>query len=431
MDSDVRFWVAHRIAPRLYYGWVILAVVFVANLSAFSLNPVFGLFITPLEQEFGWERGTIAFGLTFGTVIGAAMAPALGFMIDRLGTRMPMVLFALGAALCYALLSLVERAWQFNVLIGVALALTLFGVGQMMGSININRWFVRRRGRAMGIAMMGASGGALTFIPLCTVLIDKVGWRQSFMVMGGAALVLIVLPTFFLMINLPEQLGLAGHGELRGPADAPGTGAVGEGSWTLREAARTRAFWLILSGIMVGNFAVQGYFVHAIPHMEALGFPRLLASMVWSSFFLTGMLAKFLWGFAIERIGVRWGLVLLFSAESVGMYLLMTARTPGALFFYAVFNGLGHGPFLQLMAMVWAEYFGRRSFGRIYGVVQPAIVIAGSLGPWFAGYVYDSQGSYARFFQLGIGLCLVAVCLFLLAPPPMARRAPVGGEVPA
>jgi MFS family permease len=169
---------------------------------------------------------------------------------------------------------------------------------------------------------------------------------------------------------------------------------------------------------MVGTIAVQGYFVHAVPHMEARGFSRTLAASVWSAFFATGVCAKFLWGFGIERIGVRPALVLLFLGETVGMTLLLTAGTPAALFFYAVFNGLAHGPYLQLQAMVWADYFGRRSLGRIYGVAQPMILISGSLGPWLGGYLYDVTGDYTRFLQLGIALCLTAAAVFAITPSP-------------
>jgi predicted MFS family arabinose efflux permease len=311
----------------------------------------------------------------------------------------------------------VRSVWQFNALVALLYPLTWIGIGQMMGSVNVSRWFVRRRGRAMGMVMMGASLGAVIFIPLCTLLIASLGWRATFAALGGAAILLVSLPAFLLLVDRPEQLGLAGHPELQG-VRLPGAAAAGEHAFSLREAARTRAFWMLLVGLMMGSAAVQGYFMHAVPHMEARGFSRALASAVWSAFFFTGVAAKFLWGFAIERIGVRPALVALFAAEAAGIYLLLTASSPLWLFVYAAVNGLGHGPYLQLQAMVWAEYFGRHSIGRIYGVVQPAIVVSSSLGPWLGGVFYDRLGDYTRFFQLGIVLCLLATAVFFLTPPP-------------
>jgi MFS family permease len=429
ISNGINLWFAGRLGHRVYYGWVVVAVVLLANLSVFSFNPIFGLFVTPLEQQFGWSRSVISRSLTLGTVVGALLAPGLGMLVDRVGTRLPMVVFGLGAAGCYFLLSGVRQVWQFNLIVALLYPLTWIGVGQMMGSVNVNRWFVRRRGRAMGIVMMGASGGSVIFIPLSTFLIATAGWRFTFQVLGVMAVLLISLPAFLLLVNRPELLGLAGHPELRGPRAAGGAAGPtrAEEAWTLREAARTRAFWLTLLGLMVGTVAVQGYFVHAVPHMEARGFSRAIASAVWSAFFVTGVGAKFLWGFLIERIGVRRGLVLLFLGEALGLHLLLNAASPAALFLYAVINGLGHGPYLQLQAMVWAEYFGRQSIGRIYGVVQPAIVVSGSIGPWLGGYLYDLSGNYTLFFHLGIGLCLVAVAVFLVAPPPRRAAVPAVG----
>jgi len=431
MVRSINYWIAERAGRRFYYGWMVAAVVLVSNLSVFSFNPTFGLFVTPLEQEFGWQRSVIARSITMGTVLGAVLAPGLGVLVDRIGTRLLMTGFGLVGAVSFVLLSQVQQVWQFNGLVALLYASLFVGVGQMMGSVNVSRWFVRRRGRAMGTVMMGASLGAVVFIPLCTVLIGTVGWRATYAALGGVAVLLVCLPAYLLLVDRPEQLGLAQHEELQSltaaGATRPGAAPAGvEASWGLRQAARTRAFWMLLGGFVLGAAAVQGYFVHAVPHMEAQGFSRAMASAVWSAFFFTGVAAKFLWGFVIERIGVRRALVALFAAESLGILLLLTARSPAALFLYAVINGLGHGPYLQLQAMVWAEYFGSHSIGRIYGVVQPAIVVSGSLGPWLGGYLFDLYGSYTRFFELGIVLCLLAMVVFFLAPPP--RRQPLTGR---
>jgi MFS family permease len=424
MRRGVNYWIAARLGARFYYGWVITGTVLVSNLAAFSLNPTFGLFVTPLEHEFGWDRATIARSLALGTVFGAALAPLLGAVIDRIGTRRLMVTFGLGGSLCYLALRWVTSVWQYNLIYAITYTLILTGVGQMMSSVNISRWFVRRRGRAMGMVMMGASGGSVFFVPLSNLLIDQMGWRNAYLALAVASLVLITLPAWLLLVDTPEQLELERHDELRGvAAREPAGGEAPEYAPSLGEVACTRAFWLLLAGFMVGMFVVQGYFIHAIPFMESRGFSRLLASTVWSAFFLTGVLAKFSWGFVIERIGVRRALMILFLGEMAGLFVLLAARSPWMLFFYAVLNGIGHGPFLQLQAMVWAEYFGRRAIGRIYGVVQPAIVVMGSLGPWLGGYLYDVSASYDVFFYLLMGLCLVAVGLFhgLPAPPSLAR----------
>ena len=441
MGRGIPYWIAERAGRRFYYGWAIAAVVLLANLSVFSFNPSFGLFVTPLEREFGWSRSDIAGSLTVGTIAGALLAPLLGFLVDRFGTRWLMVGFGLASAVCYVGLAHVQQVWQFTLGVALIYPLSRVGVGEMMGSVNVNRWFVRRRGRAMGVVMMGASAGSVIFIPLCTYLIATQGWRTTYTVLGGAAAVLIGLPAWLLLVDRPEAIGLAGHPELKGAGvsrAALAAGSAGEAadgmrdeSWNLREVTRTRTFWLTLLGLMLGTVAVQGYFIHAVPHMEARGFSRALASAVWSTFFLVGVPAKFLWGFVIERIGVRRALVLLFLGEGLGIALLLTARSPAALFAYAALNAIGHAPFLQLQAMVWAEYFGRHAIGRIYGTVQPAIVVSASLGPWLGGMLFDLKGDYTLFFEIGIALCALSAGVFLLTPPPRRGSAPAGRVVTA
>ena len=421
---------AERLAARLYYGWVIVGVVIVSNLVAYSPNPTFGLFVTPLEQEFGWSRSIIAGAQATGPVAGALLAPLLGLLTDRLGIRTMMVSCALLAAGGYLILSRVSQAWQFYAAYGLIFAVMFSGCALLMGNAAVSRWFRRRRGRAMGFITMGASGGGVLFIAVQTALIAGVGWRGTYAVMALMPLLLILLPALLLMVDTPAALGQEGHPELTGGgADRHGTGA--EHSFTVGEAVRTRAFWLTLPGVMLGNFVVWGYFGHAVPHMENLGFSRPLASSVWATFFVTGVVAKFGWGFLTEKLTVRWSVVFCLAAEAVGLYLLMNARSPADLFLYAVLNGLGHGPYLQLMAQVWVDYFGPRSIGSIYGTIQPFFVAAGALGPLVGGLLFDRHGDYHAFFTVLVVATLAGAVIFAVNRPPRKAPAPVTAPPPA
>jgi MFS family permease len=196
--------------------------------------------------------------------------------------------------------------------------------------------------------------------------------------------------------------------------------------WTIRQALRTRAFWMTLAGVAIASFAVTGYFAHAVPIMESHGLSRAMASGAWGTFFFTGIIAKFAWGFAIERLSVRYALTICLLAEAAGITLLLLAHSPAGVFAWAVLNGLGHGPFLQLLAMVWADYFGRRSLGSIFGAVQPFILVAGSLGPWAAGALFDWRGDYGWFLLAAIGMALLAALIFVLDRPPAPALAAGG-----
>jgi MFS family permease len=421
--GGLRSRLAARLEHRIYYGWVIVAVIFVSNLVTFSPNTSFGLFVTPFEAEFGWSRSTIAIAPTLGTVFGALFAPFLGRLVDRFGVRPLMLGGGVFAAVCYTLLGRIGAIWQLYLLYGMMFGVMSIGAGFLVSNVAVTRWFVRRRGRAMATVMMGSSLGGLVFITVQALLIEQFGWRAAFAALGLFVVALVVLPGLLLMVNAPEQVGLAGHPELIPERNGDGKSGEAEVSWSLREAMRVPTFWLVWFGIMMNNLMVAGYFANNVPHMEHLGFSRLTAGAAWATFFFVGVFAKFTWGFIVEYTTVRWGLVLLNLGEFLGLYLLVTARTPLDLYVYATVHGFCHGPWLALSTQVWGDYFGRRSIGKIYGTVQPGIVLAGAIGPWLGGFIYDRSGSYDLFYTILMGMMLFGTIIYATARPPRKREA--------
>ena len=433
MQDRLRERLARRLGNRVYYGWVIVGVMFVSNLVTFSPNTSFGLFVTRFEADFGWSRSAIALAPTLGTVFGAAFAPLLGRVVDRFGVRPLMIYGGLLSAGCYFLMGGIAVIWQLYLLYGVMFGVLCIGAGFLASNVAITRWFVRRRGRAMATVMMGSSLGGLVFITIQSLLIEVFDWRVALTAQGLFVLALVALPGMLLMVNAPENVGMEGHTELRiassEPADkgsvekggAEQEDAPGGRDWTLREAMQAPTFWLVLSGIMMNNLMVAGYFANNVPHMESLGFSRIVAGSAWATFFFVGVFAKFMWGFIVEFTTVRWGLVLLNLGEFLGLYLLLTAKTPMDLYVWAVAHGFLHGPWLALSTQVWGDYFGSGAIGRIYGTVQPAIVLAGAVGPWLGGFIYDTTGSYTLFYQTLMGMALFGTLIFAVAQPPVKQ----------
>ena len=421
---------ARRLGGRLYYGWVIVGAIFVSNLATFSPNTSFGLFVTRFEAEFGWSRSAIALAPSLGTVFGALFAPLLGRAVDRFGVRPLMVGGGLFGAGCYLLLGRIGAIWQLYLLYGMMFGVLCIGTGFLVTNVTITRWFVRRRGRAMAIVMMGSSLGGLLFIKVQSLLIDVFDWRVALTAQGLFVALLVVLPALALMVNSPEQLGLSGHSELNLNTDTATSSSTGQGGdWTLREAMGVPTFWLVLLGITMNNVMVAGYFANNVPHMESLG-SRTTAGNAWAAFFFVGVFAKFAWGFIVEFTTVRWGLVLLNLGELLGLYLILTAKTSTDLYVWAAVQGFCHGPWLALSTQVWGDYFGRAAIGRIYGTVQPVIVLGGALGPWLGGYIYDRTGDYTLFYQVLMGMMMFGCLIYAVAKPPIkpapADAAPAG-----
>lgn len=427
MGQNFQAALAARVQKRFYYGWVIVVAVMISNLAAFGNNSTFGLYITPLENEFGWSRAAIALGPTLATIFGALMAPVMGFLVDRFGVRPFLIGGSAMAALGFFWLGNSHSLWQFYVGYSIIWSILFPGVGLLVSNVLVTRWFVRHRSRAMGMVMMGASGSGLLFINVQSYFIETFSWRTAWMFQGGFVILLATLPALALIIENPERVGIPVRG-----AEKPlaGTGKPGAGqpaveqSWTLHEALRMRAFWLTLVGGVLGSVAVSGYFAHTVPHLENLGFSRQMASAAWSVFFLVGIFAKLLWGFIAEVLTTRWSMVALYLGEATGIYILMTAAETTDLFVFAVVGGFMHGPFLQFGNQVWGDYFGRKSIGRIYGAAQPPIVLGNALGPILGGVLYDLTGNYRRFLQVLIGMALLAAALFIVNPPPKKAGQP-------
>lgn len=233
-------------APRFYYGWVIVAVAGVMNLASSPATAVtFGFFIRPMEEGLGWSAGQLALGLTFRLAVASVTSPFLGFILDRLGSRVLGTVAAVIAGLTIMGVGLVQELWQFYLLYAIS-GLSGFGgpSGQLLTVVPVAKWFSARRGRALGIAAMGTPGGNLLLIPVAQLIIDTYGWRTAWMVLG-ALLVLIAAPASAIFMRKdPESMGLNVDGISDEEAAALRSGQHSateqDESWTVRESCVRR-----------------------------------------------------------------------------------------------------------------------------------------------------------------------------------------------
>lgn len=417
--------------PKLYYGWVIVGVAVFINMMAGSLATVFGLFILPMQKDLSWPRTTIVLSTTIAALLGAIMAPLVGPIIDRYGGRVLTTAAALFGGGSIALASQAHAPWQFYLAYGVFGAAVIQNAGVQVTSVVVAKWFVARRGRALGFAFAGLSLGSLVMVPVLTVIIASLGWRAGFVAMGALLAVGIALPTALFLRRTPEDMGLLPDGAQRVETTvAAGHRQRTEPSWTLREALRTRTLWLLLVAWLLASFPLSAYFIHVIPYLRGeRGFGNL-ANAAWTTWFAFAFASKLVWGYLSERIPVRFSVAACFMGEAAGVALLLwVGQSAPMLFLWSVVGGLGHGPFAQLQTLIWADYYGRPFLGTIRGALSAPSTLASALGPLLAAYVYQEQGSYRVVWLLFAVLFVTAMFLVLLAAPPGAhRRAVEGGK---
>ena len=415
--------------PKIFYGWYIVAVGFLANVaSSFALASTMSIFLKPLTADLGISRGVFSL-LRSGEGIGSAcIAPLIGTLVDRYGGRWLMVIGTGIVAVGYFLLSHIDTFAQFAV---IRLTLVTLGdsmMGYMVVNVIIAQWFVRRRGRALAISSMGVGFAKVCMPVVAASLILWLGWRQTWFVFGLMTLGLLVLPALLIIRRSPEAMGLLPDGAT-GPvagADARAhqsaarraeTGAQ-DATWTRAEAARTTAFWLLVITFGISSIGVTGLNLHVYSYVTDAGYSAVVAATVMSIIASMQLASPLGWGFLAERIGVRYAATLRFVIQGVG--LAVAILTGNLLCLYAGFflYGIGLGGNMVLPDMLWADYFGRQSLGKIRGLGLLISHFLAAIGPPFFGFLFDITGGYGLSFAIFGGVLATSALLSLMLKPP-------------
>ncbi|MGH7386217.1 MAG: MFS transporter [Candidatus Rokuibacteriota bacterium] len=409
----------------IFYGWIIVAVVFITMGVGVNARTAFSLLFPPILDEFGWERGVTAGAFSFGFLVSAALSPSLGRLMDRRGPRVVMELGVLliGAGLLLA--TLVSRPWQLYATLGVMVGGGSVCLGYTGQSLFLPSWFVRRRGLAMSLAFSGVGVGSMILLPWVQALIGRSGWRAACWAMGLLVLLLLV-PLNLLLRRRPEDMGLEPDGDR-----AAAAGAVARPSnvvdaawaavdWTLARAARTARFWWIAAGYFSGLFAWYAVQVHQTKYLIEIGFSPIDAAWALGFVSLAGIPGQIALGWLSDRIGREW----VWTAGSVGfaicyavLLLLASAPTMTLLYVMVIAQGmLGYG-LTSVVGAIPAEIFQGRHYGSIFGTLMLSSIAGGAVGPWLTGVLYDRTGSYTAAFWIAIACSVFsAVAIWLAAP---------------
>jgi MFS family permease len=423
---------ARRRRQRVFYGWYIVAVGFVANVgSAFALASTLSIFLKPLTADLGISRGVFSLLRSGEGIIGAVIAPFVGTLADRHGGRWLIAIGTTVVAVGYLLLGQVENFTQFAF---IRLTLVTWG-DAMMGSMVVNvivaQWFLLRRGRALALASMGI-GFAKVCMPLVAAsLILWFGWRQTWVVFGCVILLLVVGPSLLFVRRTPEEMGLLPDGAptpMPRPDLQPGRKSPAaklpsreEIVWTRAEALRTSAFWLLVITFGIASVGVTGLNLHVYPYVTDSGYSPVVAASVMSVIASMQLASPLAWGLVAERIDVRIAATLRFVIQGMGLGLAILS--PNILSLYSGFflYGIGLGGNMVLPEIMWANYFGRRSLGKVRGLGLLMSQTLAAAGPPFFGFLFDLTGGYGLSFAIFGGALIISAFLSLLLRPPIKQ----------
>ena len=394
---------------RFHYAWVILLVTFLGLLASAGVRTAPGLIITPLENEFGWSRSEISFAVAISLFIFGLGAPIGGALIDRFGPRRILLtgLAVIAAGLAF-MLNMAEL-WQFHLWWGVAIGIGTGAIAGTLGATIATRWFNKHRGFVLGIFSAAAAAGQFIFIPsLIAVGNGPNGWRGIIFVLIGASLIAWLL-AFLFMRNSPQGMGLTAYGEANAVSVASDTRTT-----TLRDAIKTRDFWLLAGSFFVCGYTTNGLITtHLLPHSLEHGFVEAEmagAIAVMGAMNIVGSLVS---GSLTERFDNRKLLATYYGFRAVSLAALPFIYEMQSMLIFTIVYGFDWVATVPPTVNLTAQRFGRASIGSIYGWIYCAHMIGAGIASFAGGFFSDLIGDYHLVFISAAIMGIVASGLTL------------------
>jgi MFS family permease len=399
--------------PRIFYGYIIVGLCFLIMLVAFGLMDSFGVFVKPLLNEFGWTRATTSAAYSLSFLLFGFVGIVLGALTDRFGPRLILTLCGLCLGLGYLLMSQVNSLWQLFLFEGVIIGIGMSALYAPVLSL-IARWFVKRRGLMTGIVLSGLGLGQLVSPPVISRLIEAYDWRLTYVFLGMAVLLVVVISTQFLKRD-PSVMGLAPYGEADNPGQALPPGITG--SYSLREAAATMQFWVLVCLKFCYGYYMFSMVIHIVPHATDLGISSVNAANILSISGVALVLGSFALGRAGDKIGPRRVIMICFVVALASLLWLMFSRELWMLLLFAVIIGIANGGLVASDSPMVARLFGLKSIGSIIGISSCAFSLGAALGPIMTGYIFDSTGSYQVAFVVCAAISAAGFIMALIMKP--------------
>ena len=420
--------------PRVFYGWYIVGVAFISALATMGVagGPIYGFFIKPMSQEFGWTRTEMVLALTFGSLAAGAVSPLVGRVVDRYGARMLMVIGGIITGALVMMVGRVNTLAQFYVIFTLGVVVARSSVALLVPQTAVVNWFVRKRGRAVAISTLGIPAGNSLLALMITRVMGIYDWRAAWLAMGIAIWTLAVVPAGIFMRRRPEDMGLRPDGadEPTPPTQVPDEitnptrvdHLPQEESWDVKEALKTRAFWLILIGSGSNGLGVGGFIIHMAPYFTDIGLSAETAAAAVVASAIGSAIGKVSFGIIVERIHVRYAFTIQAFATGITMVGLLFATSAQSIIVMSLLWGTAMGGIAVLMTVVWPDYFGRRAIGAIRGYAMLFESVVMALAPLFSAFIYDITGTYGSAFTILVAAHFLGGTLLFLAKPP--RKAP-------
>ena len=415
-----------RLQDRVYYGWWIVAITFAGTFFTTGIHDtVFSVMLKPMSEDLGWSRTQISAPISLSIWVGALLAPLAGRFIDRHGARFLTSGGALIIGTVFALLSSVGQLWHFWLVYPAGRATSQMAMIGNAPATVVSNWFVRRRGRALGIQAMAIGVGGASLSLLAQFIMSNWGWRTVFVVFAIGMWVFVMIPAALIIRRRPEDIGLLPDGDTEqteagssSDNDHSGGREVTSVDFTVRDALRSPAMWSLIGVSFISSTGTGAIHLHLASYLTDTGSSAAAAAAVVSVSALMGAMGSLVWGSLSERIAVRKALIVIYLISSLAVLMLALYVSTVAAFAFAVFFGLATRGGHVVLSLATADYFGRANLGTISGFILPMQVAGLGIGQLFAPIIRDQTGSYQlAFIILAVLYAFAAIVGATVRPP--------------
>ncbi len=412
-------WLSSALARHnIHYGWVMVGVTFLTTVITAGTVGAPGVFIVPLQKEFGWTTAEISSALSIRFILFGLMAPFAAALMNRYGLR-NIVLSALLIVASALVASLnMTKIWHLMLLWGVLIGIGTGMTALVLGATIAARWFNARRGLVVGIMTASVATGQLVFLPMLAAITERMGWRIALSLVCGM-LALAAFAVSMLMRDRPNDVGLRPFGD-KGteplPAPPPNTTPIMSAALgTLGEAARTRVFWILFATFFICGASTNGLVqVHLIPMCLDFGIPQVQAASLLAAMGIFDFFGTIGSGYLSDRFDNRWLLFWYYGLRGLSLLALpFTDFSFYGLSLFAMFYGLDWIATVPPTVRLTTQRFGAERANLVFGWVFAGHQIGAAFAAFGAGLSRTVLSTYLPAFFFAGALCVVAALIVL------------------
>jgi MFS family permease len=378
-----------------------------------------------MSIDYGWSRSVVSLGASINMIVYSFCAIFLGRMLDKVAPRWIITVGAIVAAVSYILTAFARTPLHFYLAYGVLCGAGTACMGLLVVNSSVGKWFIRKRGTAIGISTMGVSFGTMAMTPLAGYIVKNYDWHYGFIFLGTIFILIgVSISQLFMGRINPESYGLFPDGERKSAQALEADRAENHPAHlSFKVISKNSRFWILVASFSLAVMTLMAVFVHQVAYALDNNIENLVAASSLGVLGFGGFCGQFFFGWLSDRVkDVKYSAVLGMIIMAAGMVLLLTATTAQRLYFYALIYGFGYGSLGPMMPILLADRFGRHVLGSVYGWLTFFMGICGGIGPFIGGLIYDLSGSYTYVWQANI-VILFGCALLMLALGPRDANA--------